>query len=144
LLLGTYALLAYPFVAKSLAAGLDSLPSSVLSAARTLGASPWRMFWRVTLPLLRPALRRGMAFAAATALGEFAVTLFLSRPEWTTLTTLIYQRLSHPGERSLDEALVLACLLMVFALLAFLIIEWPAGEPQRVISKPVRRDIHHA
>jgi thiamine transport system permease protein len=136
LLLGTYALLAYPFVAKSLAAGLDSLPPSVLSAARTLGANPWDTFWRVTLPLLRPALRRGMAFAAATALGEFAVTLFLSRPEWTTLTTLIYQRLSHPGERSLNEALVLACLLMAFAMLAFLIIEWPAGESQRVTSKP--------
>jgi thiamine transport system permease protein len=136
LLLSTYALLAYPFVAKSLAAGLDSLPPSVLSAARTLGANPWHTFWRVTLPMLRPALRRGMAFAAATALGEFAVTLFLSRPEWTTLTTLIYQRLSHPGERSLNEALVLACVLMAFAMLAFLIIEWPAGESQRVTSKP--------
>jgi thiamine transport system permease protein len=138
LLLATYALLAYPFVAKSLAAGLDSLPPNVLSAARTLGASPWHTFWRVTLPLLRPALRRGMAFAAATSLGEFAVTLFLSRPEWTTLTTLIYQRLSHPGARSLDEALVLACLLMALALLAFLIIEWPAREPQPGASKIAR------
>ena len=123
LLLVTYALLAYPFVAKSVAAGLDSLPGNVLNAARTLGANPWHVFWRVSLPLLAPALRRGMAFAAATALGEFAVTLFLSRPEWTTLTTLIYQRLSHPGARSLDEALVLACLLMALALLSFVLIE---------------------
>ncbi len=148
LLLGTYALLAYPFVAKSLAAELDSLPPNVLSAAHTLGANRWRTFWRVTLPLLAPALRRGMAFAAATALGEFAVTLFLSRPEWTTLTTLIYQRLSHPGERSLDEALVLACVLMVFALLAFLVIEWPTRETQRTADKPARplpaQVLHHA
>jgi thiamine transport system permease protein len=148
LLLMTYALLAYPFVAKSLAAGLDSLPPGVLSAARTLGANPWHTFCRVTLPLLRPALRRGMAFAAATALGEFAVTLFLSRPEWTTLTTLIYQRLSHPGERSLDQALVLACLLMAMALLAFLIIEWPARVSPILAAKasPVRHTgaLHHA
>ena len=125
LLLATYAVLAYPFVAKSLASGLDSLPPHVLQAARTLGANPQRTFWRVTLPLLRPALRRGMAFAAATALGEFAVTLFLSRPEWATLTTLIYQRLGHPGAASLDQAFVLACVLMGLALLAFLLIEWP-------------------
>jgi thiamine transport system permease protein len=148
LLLATYALLAYPFVAKSLASGLDSLPPHVLFAARTLGASPWHTFWRVTMPLLRPALRRGMAFAAATSLGEFAVTLFLSRPEWTTLTTLIYQRLSHPGARSLDEALVLACLLMALALLTFLIIEWPAREPQPGASKIARghhtRTLRHA
>ena len=91
-----------------MSAGLDSLPVHLGQAARTLGASRWRCFWRVTLPLLRPALRRGMAFAAATALGEFAVTLFLSRPEWATLTTLIYQRLGRPGAANLDAAMVLA------------------------------------
>ena len=129
LLIGAYALLAYPFVAKSISAALDSLPSHLLQAATTLGASPWRCFWRITLPFVRPALRRGMAFAAASALGEFAVSLFLSRPEWTTLTTLIYQRLSRPGTANLDEAMVLACLLMLLALLAFLALEYrPADQ----------------
>jgi thiamine transport system permease protein len=125
LLVGAYALLAYPFVAKSLTAALDNLPASYAQAAATLGARPWRVLWRVTLPLVGRALRRGMAFAAATALGEFAVTLFLSRPEWTTLTTLIYQRLGRPGAANLDAALVLACLLMALALLAFTLIEGP-------------------
>jgi thiamine transport system permease protein len=126
LLLTAYALLAYPFIAKSLTAALDSLPVGFAQAAATLGASPWRVFWRVTLPLVAPALRRGMAFAAATALGEFAVTLFLSRPEWTTLTTLIYQHLGRPGAANLDAALVLACLLMALALAAFTLIEGPS------------------
>ena len=76
-----------------------------------------------TLPLVAPALRRGMAFAAATMLGEFAVSLFLSRPEWTTLTTLIYQRLGRPGAANLDAALVLACGLMALALLVFVCLE---------------------
>ena len=124
LLISAYALLAYPFVAKSISAALDSLPAHQWQVAATLGASPWRCFWRVTLPFILPALQRGMAFAAASALGEFAVSLFLSRPEWTTLTTLIYQRLSRPGAANLDEALVLACLLMVLALLAFLVLEY--------------------
>ena len=123
LLLAAYALLAYPFVAKSVAAALDSLPQHLGQAALTLGATPWRVFWRVTLPLVAPALRRGMAFAAATVLGEFAVTLFLSRPEWATLTTLIYQRLGRPGAANLDAAMVLACLLMALALAAFMLIE---------------------
>jgi thiamine transport system permease protein len=105
------------------AAALDSLPLHYLDAARSLGASPWRVFRRVTLPLLAPALRRGMAFAAATAVGEFAVTLFLSRPEWATLTTLIYQHLGRPGAVNRDAALVLACVLMALALLAFALIE---------------------
>lgn len=127
-LVAAYALLAYPFVAKSLGAALDNLPDHLTQAARTLGATPWRLFWRVTLPLVLPSMRRGMAFAAATALGEFAVTLFLSRPEWTTLTTLIYQRLGRPGAGNRDEALVLAAVLMVLALLAFLLIEKPGAD----------------
>lgn len=128
LLVAAYALLAYPFVAKSLGAALDQLPAHLAQAARTLGATPWRRFWRVTLPLVAPSLRRGMAFAAATALGEFAVTLFLSRPEWATLTTLIYERLGRPGAANQDAALVLAAVLMLMALLAFVLIEQPAAE----------------
>jgi len=126
LLVCAYALLAYPFVAKSLAAALDSMPLHLAQAARTLGATPWHVFWRVTMPLLRPALRRGMAFAAATAVGEFAVTLFLSRPEWATLTTLVYEYLGRPGAANRDAALVLACLLMALAFLAFVLVEWSA------------------
>lgn len=129
LLVAAYALLAYPLVARNVGDALDSLPPHLLMAARTLGATPARVFWRVSLPLLRPALRRGMAWAAATALGEFAVSLFLSRPEWATLTTLIYQRLGRPGQGQLDAALVLACGLMALALLVFACLNPPEDRP---------------
>ena len=143
LLVAAYALLAYPFVAKSLGAALDSLPQHLLQAARSLGATPARVFWRVTLPLVAPALRRGMAFAAATSLGEFAVTLFLSRPEWATLTTLIYQRLGRPGALNRDAALLLAALLMVLALAAFVLIERaPRRASQR--DEPALTGLAHA
>jgi thiamine transport system permease protein len=131
LLVAAYALLAYPFVAKALTAGLDALPDQYAQAAASLGAGPVRVLWRVTLPLVAPALRRGMAFAAATMLGEFAVSLLLSRPEWLTLSTLIYQRLGRPGSANLDAALVLSAGLMALALLAFWLIEG-RGEPRRV------------
>ena len=127
LLLAAYALLAYPFVAKALLTALDGQPPHWEQAARSLGAGPWRTFRRLQWPLLQPALRRGLAFAAATAVGEFAVTLFLSRPEWLTLTTLIYQRLGRPGAANMDAAMKLSCLLMLLALLAFWIIETAGG-----------------
>jgi thiamine transport system permease protein len=123
LLIGAYALIAYPFIANALTAALDAIPGNLVQAARSLGAPPWRVFWRVTRPAITPALMRGTAFATATAIGEFAVSLFLSRPEWTTLTTLIYQRLGRPGARNLDEAMILATLLMFIAFAAFLLID---------------------
>ena len=128
LLVAAYALLAYPFIAKALASALDGMPAHYVHAAASLGASPWRAFWRVRWPLLQPALRRGMAFAAATAVGEFAVTLFLSRPEWATLTTLIYEHLGRPGQTHYDSALVLSCALMALAFAAFMLLEWPGRE----------------
>ncbi|WP_229804552.1 ABC transporter permease [Paludibacterium paludis] len=125
LLLSGYVLLAYPFVARSVANSLDSLPDSWLAASRTLGRGTFSTLWFVVLPLVAPALRRGLAFAAATAVGEFAVTLFLSRPEWMTLTTLIYQRLGRAGQSNIDAASCLSGGLLIFALLAFVLIEWP-------------------
>lgn len=122
-LVACYALFAYPFIARGLASALDAIPGSLTDAARTLGATPWRSFRRLTWPLLSGAFARALSFAAATCVGEFAVTLFLSRPEWTTLTTLIYQKLGRPGAANLDAALILSALLMLFALAAFMVIE---------------------
>ena len=143
LLLAAYALLAYPFVANGLGAALDGQPAHLAQAARSLGASPRRVFWRVTLPMAMPALRRGMAFAAATAMGEFAVTLFLSRPEWTTLTTLIYQRLGRPGGSNRDSALVLAALLMLLALAVFALLDTGPRSARRTPA-PARAGMAHA
>ncbi|MEY3953850.1 MAG: Sulfate transport system permease protein CysW, partial [Pseudomonadota bacterium] len=131
LLVCAYALLAYPMVARSLTSALDQLPLTYGQAARTMGASPLGVFWRVTLPLVRTGLQSGMAFAAATMLGEFAVALFFSRPEWTTLTTLIYQHLGRAGSMNLDAAWVLSASLMLLALLVFSWIEPQLASHQR-------------
>jgi N,N'-diacetylchitobiose transport system permease protein len=45
---------AFPFVAITVLAGLKTIPSEVNEAARVDGASPWRVFWRITFPLLKP------------------------------------------------------------------------------------------
>lgn len=123
LLIAAYALFAYPFISQALLLEMQQLPGHYLQAARVLGAGPWRCFIRVILPLVGPNLRRGMAFAMATCLGEFAVSLFLSRPEWTTLSTLIYQYLGRPGSGNRQAALLLATLLLLLTLVLFRLIE---------------------
>lgn len=123
LLLGAYALLAYPLLARTLLPAMRALPVAVLEAAQTLGASPWTRFWRVEFPLLRPAFRSGSALAAAAVLGEFGASLVLQRPEWATLTTAIYQRLGRPGSQPLAEAVALAALLTVLAGVLFWLVD---------------------
>ncbi|MEZ0348143.1 MAG: ABC transporter permease subunit [Thermus sp.] len=127
LLLTAYALLAYPLLARTLLPALRSLPPSLLEAARTLGATPWRAFLRVELPLLRPALASGVALALAALLGEFGASLVLWRPEWTTLTLAIYERLGRPGEGPFREALSLAALLALLSGLLFYLLDRGRG-----------------
>ena len=128
MLIALYALLAYPFVTKDILSAWDALPANYIAAARVAGASRFQAAYAVTLPLLLPALRRGLTLAAATCIGEFAATLFLSRPEWTTLTTLIYRYLGKVGAANHDKALVLTAVLMGASLLTFVLLD--AGELQ--------------
>jgi len=115
MLITAYALLSYPLLARALLPSLRAMPKSVVEAARMLGASPWRRFWRVEWPLVQPGFRAGLALALAAVVGEFGATLVLQRPEWTTLSLAIYERLGRPGQEPLAEALVLAVLLAVLA-----------------------------
>ncbi|HGG9329557.1 TPA: ABC transporter permease [Neisseria meningitidis] len=130
LLLAMYALLAYPFVAKDVLSAWDALPPDYGRAAAGLGANGFQTACRITFPLLKPALRRGLTLAAATCVGEFAATLFLSRPEWQTLTTLIYAYLGRAGEDNYARAMVLTLLLSAFALGIFLLLDGGEGGKQ--------------
>ncbi|QEY25363.1 ABC transporter permease [Neisseria zalophi] len=123
LLVSTYALLAYPFITKDLLAAWDGLPAGYTAAARSMGATPFQTAVSVTAPLLLPSLRRGLTLAAATCVGEFAATLFLSRPEWQTLTTLIYHYLGTAGADNHDRAMVLTAILMFIAFIVFILLD---------------------
>ncbi|MFC0596563.1 ABC transporter permease [Thermus composti] len=127
LLLAAYALLAYPLLARALLPALRSLPPSLQEAARTLGATPLRAFLRVELPLILPALASGVALALATVLGEFGASLVLWRPEWTTLTLAIYERLGRPGEGPFREAQAAALLLAFLSGLLFYLLDRGRG-----------------
>ena len=110
-------------MAKDVLAAWDDLPEDYVSAARGMGANAFQTILYVTAPLLKPALRRGLTLAAATCIGEFAATLFLSRPEWQTLTTLIYSYLGRAGEDNYARAMVLTTVLMLLSLMVFLLLD---------------------
>jgi len=68
----------FPLLVKSARAGLESVDRSYERAARTLGASEWKLFWRVTVPLARRPIFAAAALAFARSLGDFGVTLMVA------------------------------------------------------------------
>ncbi len=66
-----------PFAVQPFAASFAGVDTRLLSASATLGASAWRTFWRVILPLSLPGLVTGIALSFAHTVGEFGVVLMI-------------------------------------------------------------------
>jgi len=111
--------IASPFFVKAARAGFEAVDQRFEAAARTLGASPWRTFWTVTVPLARPALVSGLVLAWARALSEFGATMMFAGnfPGRTqTLTLAVMTAL----ESDLDTAVAISCVSLALALGALL------------------------
>ena len=122
LLIAVYAQTAYPLITRATLGALRQLEPNILEAAKMDGANHWQEFRFILLPLIEAAVRSGIALAFAVVIGEFAATLMLSRPEWATLTTMIYQRLARPNQ--IGEASALAMILLLLSLSGFLLLGW--------------------
>lgn len=120
-----------PFLVLSVEAGLRSADRRPEDAARTLGASRWYTFRRVTLPAVRPALVAGAVLAWARALGEFGATITFAGNlpgETQTMPLAVYLAL----ETDTGQALVLALVLVgvSFAVLLALRDRWLGSDPR--------------
>ena len=88
---------------------------SALEAARSLGLSPWASFWRVSLPLARPALVAGTALALMETLADYGTVAYFGV---NTFTTGIYRTWFALGDRVASAQLAGCLLSFVFLLLA--------------------------
>jgi len=101
---------AAPLMTKSARAALETIDPCYERAARNLGASEWRLFWRVTLPLARRPVLAAAALAFARALGDFGVTIMIAGniPGRTqTVATAIYNAV-EAGDGATARTLVIA------------------------------------
>jgi thiamine transport system permease protein len=123
ILIIAHSLIAYPFVIRSVLPALRGMPVQLREAAAVLGASPFKTFLHIDLPILARALLVGATFAFAVSMGEFGASLLLVRPEFTTMPVAIFRLLGQPGEANLGQALAMSSILMVIVAMGFLAIE---------------------
>ena len=69
---------AFPLMYKTSMGAFEQVDPNILSAARTLGASEWKVFWRVAVPVARPGIAAATALTFARSLGEFGATLMVA------------------------------------------------------------------
>lgn len=106
-----HALVAVPFVVRSTVPTLRSIPAETRETARVLGASPWRVWREIDLPIVSRAALVGAGFAFVVSLGEFGATSFVARPNTATIPVMIFRLLQRPGQSSFGMAMALSVVL---------------------------------
>lgn len=112
-----------PFAFILMLASLAALPHELVEAAQSLGASRWRIFWEIQLPLLRPVILLALVLRFLEAMGEFAKTWGLLQggpgsatetiPIYLYLTTWTFFRISKGAAMSYIVMLVMVVLVLL-------------------------------
>lgn len=105
---------------------------SLAHASRIMGCSPWQSFWRLSLPMARPALAVGVALVAMETAADFATVNYFAVP---TLTTAVYDIWLGYGNLTAAAKLSAIILLVVFSLIGF---ERFARRKQQLFQKQSR------
>ncbi|MFE7433084.1 ABC transporter permease [Streptomyces tendae] len=117
------ALVGVPFVVRTMLPVLRAVDGRLREAAAVLGASPWRVWREVDLPLVRRALLVAAGFAFAVSLGEFGATVFIARPDNPTLPVAVARLLGRPGDMNYGQAMALSTILMLVCAVALVVLE---------------------
>jgi putative spermidine/putrescine transport system permease protein len=85
-----HTVLTIPFVLSTVLAALRLVDTRLEDAALTLGATHWKTFWRITFPMILPAVISGLLFALVISFDELVVSLFISTPYVRPITVQMW------------------------------------------------------
>ena len=112
-------LITFPFSVRTILASMARLDATLEEAAETLGASPVQVFWRVTLPLIRPGIAAGAIFSFVMSFDNIPVSIFLVGGQTTTIPIAIISYLEYnfdPSIASVSSILIVASLSLALLL----------------------------
>jgi sulfate transport system permease protein len=124
-----------PFVVREVAPVLREIGTEQEEAARTLGASPWQGFWRITLPAIRWGVAYGVILTTARALGEFGAVSVVSGKlagQTETLTLRVEERFQAFDLTGAYAAAVVLALLALAVILSMTFLDRHRGRAQPV------------
>ena len=121
---------AAPFYIRAAKLGFQSVPSDYEDISQTLGVSPWKTFWRLTLPLARPSILSGLALAWARAISEFGATIMFAG-NLTGKTQTMPLAILTTMESDLGASLSLSIILLFGSLIVLIVLGFFANKNRR-------------
>ncbi len=118
------AVVSFPLMYKTTKAAFEQIDRNIVSAARTLGVSEWKVFWKVVLPLAWPGIGAATVLSFARALGEFGATLMIAGniPNKTETIPIAIYFAAENGE--MDKALMWVLLIVAISTIVILLMNY--------------------
>ncbi len=129
-------IMSFPLMYMTSRGGFEQVDVNIENAARTLGASEWKIFWTVTMPLAWPAIVSATILAFARSLGEFGATLRLAGNipgKTATIPGAIYFNI-QAGH--MDQAMILVAIVLVISFSSLMALAYWKGKARRTITIP--------
>ncbi len=124
--------MSFPLLVRPIRLSIEAIDRRLEQAASTLGASPWKVFFTVTLPLALPGILAGMVLGFAKAIGEFGATItFVSNipGETQTISSAIYSLIQTPdGDTAALRLVIVSVIIATAALVASEVFAWRATQ----------------
>ena len=124
-------LIAVPFFIRTVTAGLERVPVSILEAAESLGASRLRILFRVLLPSILPSICAGLAFVFIVSFDEVTMSIFFSNPDIMPLPIKIYNYI----EFSVEPVIAAISTILIFSSFVLVVILQKAFGLDRALAK---------
>lgn len=114
-----------PYVVITVSASLANMDRRLEQAARSLGASPWQVIWKTTIPNILPGIASGAIFAFIHSWDELVIVLFIASREVTTLPRMIWSSINE----SLDPRIAAIAVVLIVVSVTVLLAEriWLSG-----------------
>jgi multiple sugar transport system permease protein len=121
-----------PFIALLLLGGLALVPDDLYKAAKVDGASSWQRFWKITLPLIRPALMVALLFRTLDAFRIYDTVFIMTRGanDTGTVSILGYEQLVNRLNLGLGSAVSIMIFICVM-IIAFIFFRFLGASPER-------------
>lgn len=114
-----HVLVTLPYQVRTVTASLKQADRSLEEAAATLGARPWQVFWKVTVPQIAPGVAAGSLFAFMVSFDDFPMSFWLSDAETMPLPIFLQNSMSKifdPSIPAISSLMILAGIVAVIGL----------------------------
>jgi len=125
----------FPLMYQAAAAAFQTLDEKLEQAARTMGASEWRVFWTISFPLAWPGILAGLVLSFARALGEFGATLMIAGyiPGKTDTLPIAIYFAAEAGQ--MEKATIWAVIIVALGFSAMMWLNWWGRKNMRRFSR---------